>query len=302
MDPTIEIAQLLRWDGGDVVLETAYAAMLANPLFDTAARALDRNMLDAPIGDQALDAIFKDAGRYVAAMWAICLHVSGGLTLPRLKRAGAESGFLSAGRARDLLNYLQHLDYIQVVAPAGASTPAVYEPTPTLLLAWRRHLSVALEAACVAEPAARTVLDRFDEPDVWMSFARAHGESLLAVSSGAGASPYERVFLHRLAGSQIVFTLIMSGDGAEFPPQGPLPFSMSAAARRFGVSRAHVGRMFQDARNEGLVRQTPEGGLVLEEGTRAFLRYLYAAQLVHLLHAAARTFRVLGPADRSPIS
>jgi hypothetical protein len=62
-----------------------YPRLRAEPLYTQAVRRFAANMLAAGDADLALDGILKDAGRNVAALCAVYLHVSGGLTLPRLK-------------------------------------------------------------------------------------------------------------------------------------------------------------------------------------------------------------------------
>ena len=287
----LDAAWLARWSFDGAIPAEAYLHLIGDPNFPAAARALARNMLTAIQGDHALDAICKDAGRYLAAMWALHLHLSGGLTLPRLKAASEASGFLSSGRSRDMLRYLQHLRFI-APAPALAGGAALYAPTPTLMQAWRKHLKAALEAACLAEPAAHAVLARFDEPAVFEAFAHAHAESLFLASAGADQQhAYSRVFLHRHAGNQVAWTLLAAGDG-EFPSSEPLAISYSATARRFGVSRTHVKRMLDDAAREGLLGPGGDGGGVVFTGeARGYVQFLYSAQLVHLLAAAARTFK-----------
>ena len=250
----LDAAWLARWSFDGAIPAEAYLHLIGDPNFPAAARALARNMLTAIQGDHALDAICKDAGRYLAAMWALHLHLSGGLTLPRLKAASEASGFLSSGRSRDMLRYLQHLRFIA--------------------------------------PAAHAVLARFDEPAVFEAFAHAHAESLFLASAGADQQhAYSRVFLHRHAGNQVAWTLLAAGDG-EFPSSEPLAISYSATARRFGVSRTHVKRMLDDAAREGLLGPGGDGGGVVFTGeARGYVQFLYSAQLVHLLAAAARTFK-----------
>jgi hypothetical protein len=123
--------------------------------------------------DKALDGVFKDAGRYMTAMCALHLHLSGGLTLPRLKEACGTSGFLSPGRARAMLHYLRHLGYF---APVG-ETPMRYVPTESFVSAWGAHQRAALEAARIVEPAAGWIADRLHEPAVFESFSRVQCSS-----------------------------------------------------------------------------------------------------------------------------
>jgi hypothetical protein len=59
--------------------------MMAHPQLDAGLRVQSEANLTAPQADHSLLGIFKDGGRYVCAMWAIYLHVCGGLSLQSLK-------------------------------------------------------------------------------------------------------------------------------------------------------------------------------------------------------------------------
>src|SRR4051812_46615382 len=100
---------LAWWEAADLDPMAALAVLMAHPALGRAVKVLARNMLNVAARDRVLDSLFKDAGRYVAAMWALYLHDTGGLTLARLKEVCARSGLLSPGRARALLLFLEHL-------------------------------------------------------------------------------------------------------------------------------------------------------------------------------------------------
>jgi hypothetical protein len=290
------LAKWLMPSRGDHLAQVAALAM--HPRYPDAARALAANMLAVGEADKALDGIFKDAGRYVATMWAIYLHTAGGLTLPRLKEVCASSGYLSPGRARALLLYLRHLGYFEPVSAGMHGAPARYAPTDAFVTAWGAHLGAALDAAAIVEPAIAAVRNRLHEPIVFECLARIQGEGLLATAQTADQTePFTRVFLHRYAGLQILFTLLMAGDASIFPPTGPIPFSITATARRFGVSRIHIKRLLDEAEQEGLVQCTQDGSVVLSEVTRATIVFLYATQIIQLIASAAATQVELRRAD-----
>ncbi len=280
------IGRLALWGREGADSRESLTGLTIDPRFAAASRALAANMLAVAAGDKALDGIFKDAGRYVAALWALYLHVSGGLTLPRLKQLCAASGFLSPGRARAMLLYLRYLGYVELLPARGK--PAHYKPTPRFLNAWRRHLCAALDAARILEPGIDVVLRRMNEPRIFEKFARMHAEGLLGT---LGATHHEdayiRVFMNRHAGNQIAWTLFGSGDC--FPPCVPVAISIAQMARRFGVSRIHIRRLLDEAKREHLVDFDSRGAVVFTESARGYIRFLYAGQFAQLLAAAART-------------
>jgi hypothetical protein len=286
-----------RWAGGPF---EALTRVLEHPGFPRAARALAANMLAVADADPALASVFKDAGRYVAAMWAFYLYAGEGLTLPRLKAVSAQSGLLSPGRARALLQFLEHLGYVTALRRGRGGAAVAYAPTPAFLAAWEAQLRAALEAARCIEPGVSAVLDRLHEPAVLNAFARTHAGGLLGAVSGPQELPsFVRVFSHAHGGSQVVWTLLVSSTDGDFPPHRAGPVSVSAMARRFGVSRIHIMRVFDDARGAGLASLQPDGWVVLEPNAREQIKFLYAVQLAQLLSAAAKTLSAAEAAARA---
>lgn len=288
-----DIAGLLAWDTGGPLPQEGLGRVLAHPRLADASRALARNMLEAGAADRRFEGLSKDAGRYLAAAWAAYLHGSGELTLPRLKEAGVASGFLSPGRTRDLLNYLLHLRFIELDRPSAPGAPARYALTADFTATWRGMLRAALEAVRVMEPAVGAVLERLDEPETFAALARLQSGGLLEVSNViVQDDPYVRVFMHRHAGTQILWTLFEAGEG-DFPSPGPIPVSIAELARRFAVSRIHIKRMFDEAAEAGLISRDASGAITLEPPMRDYVRQHYAGQMLALLIAAARTVRAV---------
>jgi hypothetical protein len=206
-------------------------------------------------------------------------------------------GFLSPGRARAMLIYLQYLGYVELIR---SGTPARYAPTVRFVSSWHSHLCAALQAVRVVEPSVDLVLSRLHEPATLYTFARMHTECLLAwAHDGGHEAPFIRVFTHRYAGTQIVWTLLLADD-SDFPPSRPVTFSVAAAARRFSVSRMHIKRILDEAEREGLLAIGEGGTLVLQDSTRSFIRQFYAMQLIGLLIAAAKTVRERPELDSEP--
>jgi hypothetical protein len=282
----------MRWAADGTGLDERSARLTAHPDFDRAAHALAANMLEAAAANDALDGIFKDAGRYVAALWALYAYVTGGLTLPRLKEICTASGLVSPGRARALLLYLRYLGYVES-AGRNQNKIARYAPTASFIVAWTNHLRAALKAARVIEPAVDVVLRRLDDSAVLETFARFQGEELLAGAKNnlAMDSPYVRIFMNRHAGNQVIMLLATGGDNSVFPPRGGISFSTAAVAKRFRVSRIHIKRMMDQAERESFLKRQGEGAVVLEESARATIRAMYVMQLAQLLSQAARTIR-----------
>lgn len=286
-----DVARLMRWDAKGGQPPEAFARLQSDPDFPRALRALARNMMEAGERDRALDGIFKDAGRYVAAMCAAYLHASGGLTLPRLKELCASLGILSVGRARALLLYLRYLGYVRPLPPVRGE-PQRYVPTDAFVQTWRNHMRAALGSVQIVEPAVEEPIGALDDADVLDHFSKLHSENLFASARTYDQQmAFFRVFPQRHAGSQIVWTILLQGSERDCPPSGTVPFSVSAAARKFKVSRMHIKRLLNDAEREGLLRLEGGGTLALTALGREQLVVVYSSQFLCLLDAAARTCR-----------
>jgi hypothetical protein len=283
------IEDLLAWDARGATAEDRYARLRASRHYPDAARAFARAMLAQAEADRLLDGVLKDAGRNVAAKCLAYLHVTGGLTLPRLKALCASTGLVSPGRARMLLIYLQHLGYA-TPSPRQAKAPRRYDPTARFLETWRRQMRATLESAAVVEPAVSTVLTCLDAPGVFESYVRYISEAYLeGLKDIDTEDPFFRTFMHRYAGTQIVHGLVVAARDT-FPPYDPIAFNPAETAKHFSVSRLHVRRMM-DAAQRGALLRVADGALVLTTAGRAAIDHIYATQLIVFLVAAARTAR-----------
>lgn len=299
-----DVARLLTWDAPDDAAARD-ARVRAHPRYAAAVRRFAANVLEAGDADRLLDGLLKDSGRNAAALATAYLHFSGGLTLPRLKGLVAQLGSSSPGRARALLIYLGYVGYVELLSTPQRGAPALYRPTPRFLATWRNHQRIVLDAAQVLEPGVGALLARFDAPGVFEAYTREICEALLEEARDFDMDqPHFRVFLHHMGGIQITHALVDASPGEAFPPNGPIPFAVAAAARRFRVSRPQVRRILEAAARErlmqlgedGTVSFTPEGG----EVCAGFL----ATQMRLFLVAAARTCKarpelVAGPQRRA---
>jgi len=290
-----DLAQLHSWRAEGSAIFDQYQRMMAHPALPAAGQALAGGMLAIADSDDALDSVFKDAGRYVAAMCAYYLHIIGGLTLPALKAACARSQMLSPGRTRALLMFLLHLGYFELVAESAGGRPAVYRPTPGFVAVWRDHLRVALEAAVRIEPGVGRLIGRLDEPGVLETVTRIQAEELLSATVGADVDiPFYSIFMNRHAGTQIVWSLMTGAKDSAFLSEEPIPLSVTGTAKRFQVSRIHVRRMLDDAERAGLLRELGDGTVLLLDDARLIIRFHYALQLVHLLTTSSKTLAEIG--------
>lgn len=293
---------LLDWRVENGETDVNASRVCAHPMFAIAARALAANALKSSASDKTLASISKDAGRYVVAMWSMYLHVSGGLTLPRLKEICAASGFLSPGRARAMLLFMRYLGYVEPLAGRVRGAPQRYVPTANFRKAWRDHLRAMLEAAGIIEPSALDIAANLDDDCMMDCLSRQQGEGLLSLSRARDReTALIRVFLHRHAGANIIFSLVTADMSGDFPPQRSVPFSIAAMAQRFGVSRIHIRRILADAVREEFFTVS-DGTVAFTQKARAELRYSYSMQLSQLLASAAGAYALASQARQEPSS
>lgn len=277
-------------DDDDPRLERGYARLIAHPQFAAAVQTLAANMLTLFDEDRALRGIFKDAGRYVAAMVAASLHREG-VTLARLRQLCAGFGLLSPGRAHAMLAYLAWLELIELWPERDAAASRRHRVSERFLDAWGRHLVAALAGPALIDPIAGQVSARLGETDWLDQFTEQQIAGLLRLrleTEGLGA--ISSVFLERDAGSPILWLLISEGQWSPGGGQA-VTVSTAAMASRFGVSRMHVSRMLGDARRQGLLADGP--GLAFTARGRAEIGRLFGLQIVRLLASCQRTLATL---------
>lgn len=295
MSYTGDRERLMQWTVEGHIPQALHERVETHPRFAEAAHALSSGMLAAAQEDKAIDGIAKDLGRSVAAQWAVTLHLTGGLTLPRLKQICAASGLLSPGRARAVLLFLRYLGLVETVADRQAGKPAQYAPTAELQRAWNRITRVRLEAASIIEPAARIILERLDEPEFIERMNFHFGEGVAAAAAAVDRdTPFMRVILHRHAGMQIVHRMMLSAEpGDDFPPRRPIAVPVASMARQLRVSRTHIKRLFGEAERAGLMTPAEGNAVAFTEEMRASVRYLLSGIFIGQLLCAAKTARDL---------
>lgn len=286
-------AATTEWHVDDTVVLAKLRELDAAPGFEAAMAAMAHNMLRVCSDDAALNATFKDAGRYVAAMCASALQDEG-ISLSRLRSLCAAFGIVSSGRVYALLQYMRYLGFIQLWATPDSAGHNCYAATPQFLKSWHVHLKAALSAAGRLNPIGTVAAERLNDPDFAARFCAVQMRTLSTFSQQTDtSSPLFSVFLHRNAGSQILWTMLAE-NGDQCPPTDSFYVSAAAIVRRFGTSRMHVGRLLRDAQAKGLLESDPVGKYRFTETAIAEIRTFYAWQIGLLMVSAVRTDPAIG--------
>ena len=289
---------LRRWLGFTPTPATV-GDLMTHPAFTRAARALNRVKVEAA-AHPVMAALSRDAGHYVAASLAFSLHRGGGVTLPRLKAACAQARFMSPGRARAMLGYLQYVGFLTRTSPREGKAAAVYAPTQRFIDAWCGRMRRGLETAALLEPAVQPLLEQMDDPAVAIAFAQNRGDSILAGLAAATGhdTPFVRIFNHRVGGGRALALLLSrdAGDGplASAPVAWQLPWALDDIVRHCGITRVQARRLFAEASAEGLVR-IDNDHLTWQPVARQFITYSSAFEFASMLASAAATMYAPAP-------
>lgn len=235
----------------------AFAAIRAHPRFEAAMRASNNNMLGMYESDPVSGGALRDIGRMLAAMLALHLHYTGGLTLARLRDLCEQLNITSRGRAFAILGLLRLVGYVRPAEGHGDGRVRAYEPTEALREIIRHRFLIEMDAAIMVglEAGIEPIRSRFQEPEVFAAFMAMTADTLFSALQTSRAEKFDfDIFSHRTAGLVILGELLAGASADDsFPPKGKIRISLSALSRKFKVSRTHVMRLLRDAEAAQLI-------------------------------------------------
>lgn len=271
--------------------DEALARMMGHPAFDQACLASARGNLALMASSRAVRRTFRDSGRTFYAIFVMFLDAQGPVTLASLQSLADEFGIASRGRVAAMMMYLRLSGYLERSAEQTNRRSIHFNASAKLVAAHDAFVRNELEAVALIEPRAQAAISHLTEP----AFRRAYVHQMgLALMRLLRAPPEPTtLFAGRDAGLSILYQLASSGDGV-YPARGPIALSLSAAARRHGVSRAHVTRLLRDAAKAGFLVQGREGTWTIEDTLRNGLRRQHALSFIGhaaFAHAALKADR-----------
>lgn len=291
MSRATEWARLASWDADEKIPPEWYERLQKHPDYCLAILSFATRILDLSRTDKAFDSVCKDVARYGVAQWVVYLHMTGGITLSRLKVLCVRSGLLSPGRARALLIYLRYIGFIELSNGKEGGRSIQYRPTPALLAAIIHLVRAGLEAMIHVEPAAAAAVARLEEETFADALLRQLGSGLLEASVALPQeTPFFRAFMHPSAGMQMLYWMIVAAAkrGDPFPPQKPIPISMSEVAQDLRVSRTHVQRMLRTAEREALIARHDDGTVQFTANLVADSSYILSGLLLGYVISAVK--------------
>ncbi|HYF53993.1 MAG TPA: helix-turn-helix domain-containing protein [Salinarimonas sp.] len=262
----------------------------AHPAFRSAMLRSAAGLTGLYQGNRLLNRLLNDRGRAVMGFLALYLDALGraeprhpGLTTNGIKALFARMRLCSPGRAAAMLAVMRVAGYVAVLpTPVGADRRLRrLQPTERLVAIHLARWRVQFEAIGLVVPALARIAPRLDERPFRDRFVIDLVGRRLAGSAIIEAAPGLELFAERDAGVMILFSLIMADAGGD-----AAPVSVSALSRRFGVSRAHVGKLLQDAAAAGLLERREEGAVRLLPALVDATEEFFATAFATLIQAA----------------
>jgi hypothetical protein len=275
-----------------------YMLLASHPCFADASRkfladSLARNAR-FPWAQHAL----RDFTRSLYAFLVMYVHVRGGITLTRVQEVCSVKPLASPGRAAAILALMKRNGFIRPDPGQNSRRERRYIPDPEFERVLRITLHDGLAALAVVEPEAAAAAERLDEEAFFRAFLVRFGELILMVRETMLGTSF---FSERDAGQHILYDILLSAQpGDDYPPKGQLKVSIKDLSRRYGVSRAHVFRMFRDAEHLGiLVRDAKTQTAVLSEPTRIAVAGMTISALIGHASCAEYARRATAPAAKA---
>lgn len=267
------------------------AAFRADPGFVAAARDAAISAIGLYRGNRVVNRVMTDRGRVVFSHMALYLHFAPddagvGLTVGRLKDMCAGTGLCSPGRVEAMVALMRAGGYLGTAPHAADRRVRMLRPTDKLMTLSTERWHGILSALVPAFPEAAGAVAALADPAFLAAFYR-----YLGVQFSAGVRVIDRVpelglFADRNAAVMIVLALALGGaSGDPFPAAGPVPVSISALSRQFGVSRKHVATLLRDAERGDLIRRHGPDHVVLQPPVREGVLNFFARAFLFALHA-----------------
>ena len=240
------------------------AALRARPQFQDAVALGARSAIEHVPADLTFHRAMSDVGTMLLGIIALYLHYTTGLSHRQLRNLGGTGSLVSAGRATAILWRLQHLGYVQACTEYRKGEVRLYQPTDSLIAAFRARSIAEARSAGLLDPICLTMAAQYTD-EVFQRLMIEQGHMILAAARQPNSfvAPLNALSM-KTSGMMIIYTLIDSafaqGAGRAC---GSAEFSAVAAARRFGVSRTHIARFLREMEAADYIERTENQNRVI---------------------------------------
>lgn len=260
-----------RFDPNSRQSSDEVALLRSHPAFPDAVRLMLKGIVEIYQGNRVLNQVMNDRGRVVFGFLALHLHYSrspddpaSGLTASRMKSLCGETGLCSPGRATAMLLLMRYAGYL---VPAGGEADRrsrLLVPTERMLNSQRERISCQFRAMSLLMQEGNDALTNLHSEKFLAELAHRFGEAFCAGYRILDSSPALYPLAERNAGMMILFSLFLAADtGGDSSSARAVPVSISALARRFGVSRPHVLKLLRDAEALGFLKRSGDSEQIL---------------------------------------
>jgi len=255
-------------------------------------RASSAGMLEMYRGSRLLNWLIDDRGQLLFSYYTLYLHFTpddGGLSPTRLKTICKDLDICSAGRAAAMLHLMRRARYIESDTNVADRRRRQLLATPAFIEMFRQRWRLHFAAMAPLFSDGEDLRYALEDPAFFRTFVMTM-ESVFRGGFRFTTDPQLRRVVDRNAGIMIMASLIAGGAADDtVPPSRPVPLSVSALAKRFSVSRAHVVGLLDDAASaELLTRSQAEQTYVTVLPRLAHELQNFFAQLFLCFSACAR--------------
>lgn len=241
-----------------------FAALRGHRELPGAVAAFATSLIDLYEGNTLLNALLCDRGRVLVGFFVLYLDVlplpgtaARGATLGAVQALCRQTRLCSAGRAASVLAAMRFGGYVVPEQDSRDHRRRILVPARRLIEAHHQHWVRQFEAMSPVFPEAALVPARLETGSFRTAFLRRLGTYFLAGFRVLDHAPILTGLAESNAGLLILSSLALRQLTGEASPGEPAPISVSALARRFCVSRAHVRNMLSLAEQAGLLIHAP---------------------------------------------
>lgn len=241
----------------------AVAALRAQEGFAAAVRASAQGVVRLHASGRLLNWLMDDRARVMFGYIALHFHhsrnradPSSGLTPTNMKAMCAELHVCSPGRVVAMLSLLRFAGYLAPDPDVRDRRQRAMVATGKLIEVLRERVRPHVDAMAPLFADGAALQATLEQEASIGPFASAMLGHFRAGFRFLIHAPDLSLFADRNAGMPILASLIAAGRADDtVPPSLPVRLSISALARRFGVSRPHVAKLIRDAADGGLIER-----------------------------------------------
>lgn len=261
-----EFLGLFGNEAPDPLSQAAMRRLRARPGYADAVAGCARGVLASYRDQRAPNRILNDRGRVILSILLLDLHHraeagDGEATLSRLQALCAELEVCSPGRTAAMIAAMRLFRFVSL-APSPDRRARRLVPSEAFERLTRERWSAILGAVAALLPSLAPFAARMEDRAFMAAFVHAMRDRFVAGYRTGTAVPGILPYGERDGGIMVLLSLHLAA--VEAARRGEIGFTVSAAARDFHLSRAHVAGVLRLAGEDGLVTRSGPRDRVIE--------------------------------------